>query len=111
MLVIRLAIRLGKCQVTKMAFAELMNDRCPDIADQSASELREFLVTAQKRQQMDSQTLSMGLQTLKQEVLDEGYNWSELITNLVVLVGAELQEDEHERFMADLERFFPVMQV
>jgi len=78
----------------------------PEITEQGASELRDFLVTAHQRLQSDNQVLSMGLQALNQEVLDEGYDWSELITILVNLVSADMKEDQHERFVAELDRLY-----
>ena len=78
----------------------------PDITEQGASQLREFLVTAHQRCQSDSQVLSIGLQTVKQEVLDEGYDWSDLITNVIDLMGADLQESQHQRFVAELDRLY-----
>ena len=74
----------------------------PGITEQNASQLREFLVTARQRHLSDSQTLSLGFQDLKQEVLDEGYDWDDLITILVVLLCTDLQEERHEQFVAEL---------
>jgi hypothetical protein len=91
---------------TTVMFVESIQHSHPDITEQSAAQLRVFLVTAQQRQQSDSQALSMGLQALKQEVLDEGYDWSELITMLVDLVCADMKEDQHERFVAELDRLY-----
>ena len=87
-------------------FVESIKRVHPEITEQGASQLREFLVTAHQRQQSDNQVLSMGLQALKQEVLDEGYDWNELITMLVDLVCADMQEDQHGRFVAELERLY-----
>lgn len=77
-----------------------------NITEQSAAQLREFLVTAHQRHQSDSQVLSIGLQALRQEVLDEGFDWSDLITNLINLICADLHEDQHMRFVADLDRLY-----
>ncbi len=89
-----------------MTFPEAVRKIHPEITGQSASELGELLVTAQKRQQSDSETLSMGLQTLKKEVLDEGYDWSDLITNLIDLLCADFQEDHHKQFVLELDRLY-----
>lgn len=84
-------------------FSESIRHFHPDITEQSVSELREFLVTAQQRHQSDSQTLSMGLQAVKQEALDEGFDWNDLFTNLVELLSADMHKDQHERFVAELD--------
>lgn len=84
-------------------FSESIRHFHPDITEQSVSQLREFLVTAHQRQQSDSQALSIGLQALKQEVLDEGFDWNDLFTNLVELLSADMQEEQHERFVAQLD--------
>ena len=83
-------------------FVESIQRIHPGITEQNASQLREFLVTARQRQQSDSQTLSLSFQDLKQEVLDEGYDWDDLITILVVLLSTGLQEEQHEQFVAEL---------
>lgn len=87
-------------------FVESIQQVHPDITEQSAAQLREFLVTAHSRHQSDSQVLSIGFQTLKQEILDEGYEWGELISMLVDLVSADMQEDQHGRFVAELDRLY-----
>jgi len=85
-----------------MMFVESIQRIHPGITEQNASQLREFLVTARQRQQSDSQTLSLSFQDLKQEVLDEGYDWDDLISILVVLLSTDLQEEQHEQFVAEL---------
>lgn len=87
-------------------FTETIRNVHPDITEQSASELREFLVTAHERHQSDSQSLSLGLQAVQQEILDQGYDWSDLITNLVDLICADLPEYQHKRFVAELDRLY-----
>ncbi|QBE69018.1 hypothetical protein SynWH8101_1434 [Synechococcus sp. WH 8101] len=87
-------------------FVESIQQVHPDITEQSAAQLREFLVTAHSRHQSDSQVLSIGFQTLKQEILNEGYEWGELISMLVDLVSADMQEDQHGRFVAELDRLY-----
>ena len=87
-------------------FLESIQQVHPDITEQSAAQLREFLVTAHSRHQSDSQVLSIGFQTLKQEILNEGYEWGELISMLVDLVSADMQEDQHGRFVAELDRLY-----
>lgn len=85
-----------------MMFVASIQSIHPGITEQNASQLREFLVTARQRHLSDSQTLSLGFQDLKQEVLDEGYDWDDLITILVVLLCTDLQEERHKQFVAEL---------
>ena len=79
-----------------------------DISEQSTAQLREFIVTAHQKHLTDSRALLIGMQDLKQAVLDAGFDWNDLFTNLVELLSADMQEEQHERFVAELDRLYAI---
>ena len=76
-----------------MAFSEQVRQLCPSVSNEQATAMRELIVEARQQVEADPELMAMGLQKLKDEVTDQGYEWEDLVWTMHQLTQALLSAD------------------
>ena len=82
-----------------MAFSERIQQLCPAMSNEQASELREFLVEASERLKAVPALMASSLKTLEQDATDQGYDWDSVVMALQQVAKASSAGDEPEQLM------------
>ena len=82
-----------------MAFSERIQQLCPAVSNEQATELREFLVEASGRLKAEPTLMASSLKTMEQEATDQGYDWDSVVMVLQQVAKASSAGDEPEQLM------------
>ena len=87
-----------------MLFSEQIQ-RCGGLSAEQALDLRAFIVEASERQHANPSVFSMSLQTLRQKLVYQGFDWDDLLGTLQQLAKGSLEATKQAAFAADCEMF------
>lgn len=82
-----------------MDFGKRIQQLCPGVSNEQATELREFLVEASERLEAEPALMASSLKTLEQEATDQGYAWDSVVMVLQQVANASSEGDEPEQLM------------
>ena len=82
-----------------MAFSERIQQLCPGVNNEQATELCEFLVDASKRLEAEPALMGISLKTLEQEATDQGYAWDTVVMVLEEVAKATSADGAPQQLM------------
>ena len=88
-----------------MSFSEQIQRLSSGLSAEQVVDLRALIVEASERQHANPSVFSMSLQTLRQKLVYQGFDWDDLLGTLQQLAKGSLEATKQAAFAADCEMF------